>query len=79
VKEPQKLKTCVAGVGQKKTNTRLRSVYTAKFKYKFQKCDLFCCYRTNDDPGQRVTYYGKESNSKNKIPLVIRRVTLTFH
>jgi len=37
VKESQKLKTCGAGGGQKKTNTGLRSVYTAKFKYRLQK------------------------------------------
>jgi len=32
VKESQKLKTCWAGGGKKKTNTRLRRVYIAKFK-----------------------------------------------
>jgi hypothetical protein len=77
VKESQKLKTCGAGGGQKKTNTGLRIVYIAKFKYKLQKCDL-CSYSTNGAHGQRVTYYVKESNSKNKMPLVTKTITITL-
>lgn len=61
VKESQKLKTCGTGGGKKTTNTGLGSVYT--------ECDLLCSYSTNDASGQCITYYGKESNSKNKIPL----------
>jgi hypothetical protein len=47
-KESQKLKTFGAADGQKKINIGLRSVYTAKFKYKLQKLNLLCSYRTND-------------------------------
>jgi len=78
VKKSQKLKTTGTGGGQKKSNTGLRGVYTAKFKYKLQKCYLLCSSRTNDAPVQRVTYCGKESNSKNKIPLVTTTITITF-
>jgi hypothetical protein len=76
VKESQKLETCGTGGGQKKTYTGLTRVYTAKLKCKLLKCDLLCSYRTNVAPGQRVTYCGKESNSKNKITLVTTTVTI---
>jgi hypothetical protein len=72
VKESQKLQTSEAEGGQNKANKGLKSVQTAIFKYKLHKCDLLCSCRTNDPPGQRVTYYtyNKMVKSRNKIPLL---------
>jgi hypothetical protein len=70
VDESQKLQTSEMEGGENKSRKGLRIVHTAMFKYKLHKGDLLCSYRTNDAPGQQVTYYGKKVKSKNKIPLL---------